>query len=182
VVLMRGALPLIRGAGQQCPLRYSEIELQVRVREPKMPLNSRSRVRAPFAAGLDLPPPSRAIALREVGDAFAHATKIAAESGAGTLLHVGRFDRIEFAVVLEPEEPLRTDSAPRRPHFSHSTLSTWSLPTRSRKVMAPSRGITTTLRERQGLHVIQGVRLRPQHPRQMPRSFFLRSSSIFFIA
>ena len=73
-----------------------------------MPLNSRSRVRAPFAAGLDLPPPFRAIALREVGDAFAHATKIATECGAGTLVHVGRFDRIEFAVVLEPDEPLRT--------------------------------------------------------------------------
>jgi len=73
-----------------------------------MPGNSRSRLRAPFTAGLDLPPPFRAIALREVGDAFAHATKIAAESGAGTLVHVGRFDLIEFAVVLEPEEPLRT--------------------------------------------------------------------------
>jgi biotin-(acetyl-CoA carboxylase) ligase len=108
VVLMRGALPLIRGAGQQRRLRYTEIEPQVRVREPKMPLNSRSRVRAPFAAGLDLPPPFRAIALREVGDAFAHATKIAAESGAGTLVYVGRFDLIEFAVVLEPEEPLHT--------------------------------------------------------------------------
>jgi biotin-(acetyl-CoA carboxylase) ligase len=73
-----------------------------------MPRSSRSRVRTPFAAGLDLPPPFRAIALREVGDAFAHAIKIAADSGAGTLVHVGRFDPIEFAVVLEPEEPLHT--------------------------------------------------------------------------
>jgi biotin-(acetyl-CoA carboxylase) ligase len=73
-----------------------------------MSFNSRSRVRAPFAAGLDLPPPFRAIALREAGDAFAHAIKIAADSGAGTLVHVGRFDLIEFAVVLEPEEPLHT--------------------------------------------------------------------------
>jgi biotin-(acetyl-CoA carboxylase) ligase len=73
-----------------------------------MPLDFRSRVHAPFAPDLDLPPPFRAVALREVGDAFAHAIKIAAASGAGTLVHVGRFDLAEFAVVLEPEEPLRT--------------------------------------------------------------------------
>jgi hypothetical protein len=45
--------------------------------------------------------------LREVGDAFAHAMAIAPQEGAGTLVHVGRFDVAEFAVVLEPEEPLR---------------------------------------------------------------------------
>ena len=73
-----------------------------------MPLDAGSRVHAPFAPVLDLPPPFRAVALREVGDAFAHATRIAAESGAGTLVHVGRFDLAEFAVVLEPDEPLRT--------------------------------------------------------------------------
>src|SRR5580692_6018049 len=73
-----------------------------------MPLNSGSRMREPFASGLDLPPPYRAVALREVGDAFTHATQIAAEAGAGTLVHIGRFDLAEFAVVLEPEEPLRT--------------------------------------------------------------------------
>jgi Biotin/lipoate A/B protein ligase family len=73
-----------------------------------MPLDARSRVRAPFAAALDLPPPFHPVALREVGDAFAHAIRIAANSGAGTLVHVGRFDLAEFAVVLEPEEPLRT--------------------------------------------------------------------------
>ncbi len=33
--------------------------------------------------------------------------RIAADSGAGTLVHVGRFDVVEFALVLEPEEPLR---------------------------------------------------------------------------
>ena len=44
--------------------------------------------------------------LREVGDALAHATAIAAEEGAGTLVYVGRFDLAEFAVVLEPDEPL----------------------------------------------------------------------------
>jgi hypothetical protein len=57
---------------------------------------------------LDLPPPFRLVTLREVGDAFSHAANIAAEEGAGTLVHVGRFDLAEFAVVLEPEEPLKT--------------------------------------------------------------------------
>ena len=55
---------------------------------------------------LDLPPPFRLVTLREVGDAMAHATGIAADEGAGTLVHVGRFDLAEFAVVLEPDEPL----------------------------------------------------------------------------
>jgi hypothetical protein len=31
VVLMPGALPLFCGAGQQCPLRYTDIESKVRV-------------------------------------------------------------------------------------------------------------------------------------------------------
>jgi len=55
---------------------------------------------------LDLPPPFRLVTLREVGDAMTHATNIASEEGAGTLVHVGRFDLAEFAVVLEPDEPL----------------------------------------------------------------------------
>jgi len=67
-----------------------------------------SRTRTSLAPALDLPPPFRLVTLREVGDAFAHAQAIAAEAGAGTLVHVGRFDLVEFAVVLEPEEPLRT--------------------------------------------------------------------------
>lgn len=73
-----------------------------------MPLGSRIRLPAPRAGGLNLPPPFRAVALREVGDAFAHAVSIAEREGAGTLVHVGRFDLAEFAVVLEPDEPLRT--------------------------------------------------------------------------
>jgi hypothetical protein len=73
-----------------------------------MPFDVRSRVNTPFAPMLDLPPPFRAVALREVGDAFTHAIEIAADAGAGTLVHVGRFDLAEFAVVLEPDEPLRT--------------------------------------------------------------------------
>ena len=73
-----------------------------------MAFDSRIRMRAPLAGNLDLPPPFRAVALREAGDAFAYAVRVAAEAGAGTLVHVGRFDLAEFAVVLEPEEPLRT--------------------------------------------------------------------------
>src|SRR2546421_8292444 len=56
---------------------------------------------------LDLPPPFRLVTLREVGDAFAHAIRNAGQEGAGTLVYVRRFDLAEFAVVLEPEEPLR---------------------------------------------------------------------------
>jgi hypothetical protein len=57
-------------------------------------------------AALDLPPPYTLVTLREAGDAFAHACRIAGEMGAGTLVWVRRFDVIEFAVVLEPEEAL----------------------------------------------------------------------------
>jgi biotin-(acetyl-CoA carboxylase) ligase len=79
-----------------------------------LPLETRSRLRAPFAAQLSLPPPFTLVTLREVGDAFAHAVEIAPEQGAGTLVYVGRFDLAEFAVVLEPDEPLRTA---RRAHY-----------------------------------------------------------------
>jgi len=71
-----------------------------------MPANTRHHTFGTPA--LDLPPPFRLITLREVGDAFAHATAIAAAEGAGTLVYVGRFDLAEFAVVLEPDEPLKT--------------------------------------------------------------------------
>jgi hypothetical protein len=70
-----------------------------------MPLETKSRARM-SAPAVALPPPFRLVTLREVGDAFAHAREIAAEAGAGTLVYVGRFDLAEFAVVLEPEEPL----------------------------------------------------------------------------
>ncbi len=69
---------------------------------------SETRSKPPFATALDLPPGFRAVMLREVGDAFAHAKQHAAELGAGTLVFVGRFDLAEFAVVLEPDEPLAT--------------------------------------------------------------------------
>src|SRR5712691_13058192 len=71
-----------------------------------MPLETPARPRAPHAPELALPPPFSAVRLREVGDAFAHAISIAADQGAGTLVYVGRFDLAEFAIVLEPDEPL----------------------------------------------------------------------------
>jgi hypothetical protein len=73
-----------------------------------MPLEPRTRKRRSAPRSLDLPPPFRAVALREVGDAFAHAIRVAPDEGAGTLVHVGRFDLAEFAVILEPDEPLRS--------------------------------------------------------------------------
>src|SRR5215472_3495923 len=73
-----------------------------------MARETKTRLGTALSRGLDLPPPFRLVTLREVGDAFAHATAIAATDGAGTLVHVGRFDVAEFAVVLEPDEPLRT--------------------------------------------------------------------------
>jgi len=57
---------------------------------------------------LGLPPPFRLVVLHEAGGAFANACAHAAELGAGTLVFVGRFDMAEFAVVLEPDEPLAT--------------------------------------------------------------------------
>ena len=71
-----------------------------------MPADTRTRTNPLHAPELTLPPPFTLVTLREVGDAFAHATSIAAEQGAGTLVYVGRFDLAEFAVVLEPDEPL----------------------------------------------------------------------------
>lgn len=73
-----------------------------------MPAQTPSRMREPYGRTLDLPPPFRLVTLRESGDAFVHAKKIAPEAGAGTLVWVGRFDVVEFAVVLEPDEPLRS--------------------------------------------------------------------------
>ena len=78
-----------------------------------MPLQTRI-----LAPKLELPPPFTLVTLREVGDAFAHAVKVAPEQGAGTLVYVGRFDLAEFAVVLEPDEPLRSA---RRAHYMGMT-------------------------------------------------------------
>jgi hypothetical protein len=71
-------------------------------------LTPTKRIHEPFATVLDLPPPFTLVTLREVGDAFQHAVGMAPELGAGAIVYVGRFDLAEFAVVLEPDEPLRT--------------------------------------------------------------------------
>lgn len=63
---------------------------------------------SPHDNTLDLPPGYRAIGLREVGDAYAKAIEVAGAEGAGTLVWTRRFDLVEAAVVLEPEEPLAT--------------------------------------------------------------------------
>ncbi|MCS6855974.1 MAG: biotin/lipoate--protein ligase family protein, partial [Elioraea sp.] len=55
---------------------------------------------------LDLPPLYREVALREGGDAFAHACAIAARAGAGTLVWSRSYRRFDVAVVLEPDRPL----------------------------------------------------------------------------
>ena len=73
-----------------------------------MPLGERTHLQRSSRRTLDLPPPFKLVTLREVGDAFSHAASVASEAGAGTLVYVGRFDLAEFAVVLEPEEPLET--------------------------------------------------------------------------
>jgi hypothetical protein len=64
-----------------------------------------------FGAGdgalkLSMPPGIELVTLREGGDAFAYAQEIAGQRGAGTLVVVQRFDLVEFALVLEPDEPL----------------------------------------------------------------------------
>src|SRR5581483_5964804 len=73
-----------------------------------MPPGTRLSASTPSRPALDLPPPFQLVTLREAGDAFTHAQAIAPEQGAGTLVVVGRFDVAEFALVLEPEQPLRT--------------------------------------------------------------------------
>jgi len=63
---------------------------------------------ADLEQAFDLPPGYTLVALREAGDAFAHGCEIAEEAGAGTLVWVRRYDLVEFAVVLEPNEPLKS--------------------------------------------------------------------------
>jgi Biotin/lipoate A/B protein ligase family len=54
----------------------------------------------------DLPPGFELTVLREREDAFRQACNLAPQAGAGTLVWVRRFDLLEFALVLEPEERL----------------------------------------------------------------------------
>jgi hypothetical protein len=60
----------------------------------------------PSVENLRLPSVYRVNALENGSDAFDHACRIAGEAGAGTLVWVRRPDLLDFAVVLEPEEPL----------------------------------------------------------------------------
>ncbi len=46
------------------------------------------------------------VPLREAGDALSRAVELAPRDGAGTLVWVRSWSRIEVAVVLEPEQPL----------------------------------------------------------------------------
>jgi biotin-(acetyl-CoA carboxylase) ligase len=73
-----------------------------------MPTDLRWRIHDKTGPVLDLPPAFRLVTLREAGRAFEYAQKIASKEGAGTLVWVGRFDLVGFAVVLEPDEPLAT--------------------------------------------------------------------------
>jgi hypothetical protein len=75
------------------------------------------------------------VTLRESGDAFGHACSIASEHGAGTLVWVRRFDLVEFAVVLEPEEELM---AARRAIYAASNALADTLAART----PPERAVT----------------------------------------
>jgi hypothetical protein len=55
----------------------------------------------------ELPPGFELVDLAAPADAMTHACGLAAGLGAGTLVTVRRADVAEFAVVLEPDEPLR---------------------------------------------------------------------------
>lgn len=55
-----------------------------------------------------MPPGFTLVTLRESGDALAHAIRIAPDAGAATMVWVRRFDLVEFALVMEPDMPLRT--------------------------------------------------------------------------
>src|SRR6266536_1675927 len=73
------------------PGAYHVIIITNNLRESgtQMPLQERPRLRTSSRPALDLPPPFRLVTLREVGDAFAHATRVAAEEGAGTRVNGG---------------------------------------------------------------------------------------------
>src|SRR5258708_31166993 len=74
-------------------------------KQPRMSSSMPPRV-ADAEQTLDLPPGYTLVPLREHGDAFVHGCAIASDAGAGALVWVRRYDLVEFAVVLEPDEPL----------------------------------------------------------------------------
>lgn len=61
----------------------------------------------PSPPSLDLPPGFGAVILPATEDAYAHARGIASQAGAGTLVWLHREDLAEFAIVVEPDVPLR---------------------------------------------------------------------------
>lgn len=71
-----------------------------------MNINAFSGYLTPMHAPARFPPLITPHRLREGKDAFAEAVAHAPELGAGNLFYVGGFALIEFALVLEPEEPL----------------------------------------------------------------------------
>ncbi|MDE2330967.1 MAG: biotin/lipoate--protein ligase family protein [Bradyrhizobium sp.] len=97
-----------RCADSRPPLCSTKLFSQEKKRKLEVRLTPTAPSRSCVLEPINLPPPFTLVRLREGRDAFAHAVEIAEESGAGTLTYVGRFDLAEFAVVLEPGEPLRT--------------------------------------------------------------------------
>ena len=59
-------------------------------------------------AALDLPPPFRLVSDASSLDAFAEACALASLEGAGALVRSGKRHHLDFAIVLQPEEPLRS--------------------------------------------------------------------------
>ena len=109
---MRSYLPTEEAGNGRADSRRPSCSTKLFSQETKRKLEVRLTQTAPRRSSVsepfDLPPPFTLVRLRESRDAFTHAIEIAEESGAGTLTYVGRFDLAEFAVVLEPGEPLRT--------------------------------------------------------------------------
>ena len=68
--------------------------------------DSRSSGAQELLRSLHLPPGFHAVGLREHKDAFREAQRLAPQEGGGLLAFVHRFDHVEFAVVIEPEETL----------------------------------------------------------------------------
>ena len=97
-----------RGADSRRPLCSDKLLSHGKKWKLEVRLSPTVRTCSSILEPVDLPPPFTLVRLRETRDAFAHAIGIAEESGAGTLTYVGRFDLAEFAVVLEPGEPLCT--------------------------------------------------------------------------
>jgi biotin-(acetyl-CoA carboxylase) ligase len=67
-----------------------------------------SSLATPLRPELDLPPGFTLCLPRPAGDAFGHACRGAARGQAGALVWSTRPDLVDLALVLEPEEPLRT--------------------------------------------------------------------------